>query len=136
MIKLRPATLADAQDLLRWKNDPVMRDFSIVSSEIIKEEDHLKWLEKHLKDILIITYNNESCGDIRFDRNEVAIKLDPKFRGKGIGKKALLKALKDKKDIIAKVVDGNVASMRLFQSCGFKVIDHQIQNKGFYILKR
>lgn len=136
MIKLRQATLADAQDLLKWKNDPLMRDFSIVSSKVIKETDHLKWLDKHIQDILIITYNGENCGDIRFDGNEVAIKLDEKFRGMGIAKKALLKALKGKENIIAKIVDGNVASMRLFQSCGFKVIDHQFNNKGYYILKR
>jgi RimJ/RimL family protein N-acetyltransferase len=130
-IKLRPATMEDSDKLLEWKNDPVMRKFSIVTGDIIKKEDHIKWLRKHLDEIYIIE-GDDLYGDIRFEGDEIAIKLDPKFRGQGIGRQALEIAKLMKDTIIAKIVDGNVASMALFTRSGFKVIDHQ---DNYYILK-
>lgn len=129
-ISLRPATMDDAKNLLSWKNDPVMRQFSIVTHDEIKWEDHLKWLEKNLGKTYIITDGITDYGDMRIDDGEVAIKLDPQYRGQGIGYKALrIAAVRPLK---AKIVDGNVASMHLFIKCGFNVVDHK---DNYYILE-
>jgi len=137
-IRLRPATIKDANILLEWKNDPTMRKFSIKTHDEIKLEDHLKWLEKHLSEIYIIEdadnllYDGIAYGDIRFEGDEIAIKLDPKFRGAGIGSRALHLAMKMKKHLVAKIVNGNIASMNLFTSCGFKFKSYE---DGYYVLE-
>lgn len=116
-IHLRPATIEDAELLLAWKNDPVTRQFSIVTHEVIPLETHYLYLLDHLKDIQIIEYGGVPCGDIRIDE-EVSIRLDPEYRGKKIGYKALKLVVKP--GMVAKIVEGNIASMRLFIKLGFR----------------
>lgn len=128
MISLRPATMLDASFLLELKNDSVMRKFAVVTRARIKQKDHLIWLSKHLGEIRIAT-QNERIGMIRITKgNEVSINLHPKFRGKGLGSQVLKYC---PKGVWAKIVDGNVASMRLFLQNGFQIIDHE---KSYYVL--
>lgn len=139
MIILRPAHIIDSKNLLLWKNDPVMRKFSIETNRKISAITHSIWLAKHLKEIQIIMYNGNSVGDIRISGDEVAIKLDKNYRGLGIAKQALKLVLRD--GLIAKIVDGNVASLALFTGLGFKPIYHKEKLnkdgliKRYYILK-
>lgn len=128
---LRPATMKDADLLLGWKNDFEVRKWSIVSLSKIKREDHLKWLKKNLDKISIIEEYGYPCGDIRVDDGEVAIKLEENFRGRGLGSKALKCVLLGRNKLMAKIVDGNVSSMRLFLKNGFEVVDHK---DDYYIL--
>ena len=44
---LRPATLADADRLLAWRNDPLTRAMSINQNEV-KFADHIAWLKRRL----------------------------------------------------------------------------------------
>lgn len=128
-IKLRPATIEDAQDLFRWKNDPVTRRFSILTKNKIKWEDHLEYLNKNIGSFQIITDGENSFGAIRIT-DEVAIWLDKKYRGKGIAFEALQQIIE--RGMVAKIVNGNIASFRLFISLGFKPIEYM---GGYYILK-
>ena len=121
----------DAQALLNWKNDPVMRRFSIATHDEIKMEDHLKWLEKHLDEIYIICDHRDTYGDVRLEGNGIAIKIDPHFRGMGIGTKAIKLAQDMRDELIAFIVNGNVPSMRLFLGAGFKITGYR---NGYYIL--
>ena len=47
-INLRPVTMADAQILYKWRNDPQTRTVSHNQDEI-DFDTHLKWLDKKLK---------------------------------------------------------------------------------------
>lgn len=138
-VALRPATIADASNLFKWKNDETMRKYSIQTTKKITMAQHLLWLRKHLKETQIIMYNNIPVGDIRISGNEVAIKIDKNYRGMGIAKGALSKILVD--GLIVKIVDGNIASMRTFVKLGFIPIFHKTKkNKdgdliNYYILK-
>lgn len=132
MISLREATMEDAKLLLEMKNDPVMRKFSIATNKKIKWQDHIKWLKKNLQYTYMIEYGGEPVGDIRIKDNEVAIKILDGYRGKGISK-VILQSVCEKYDFLtAKIVDGNVPSMRLFLGCGFKPVDHK---DNYYILR-
>lgn len=143
MITIRQATLVDAENLLKWKNSYDMRRFSIVTTKIIKWNDHLVWLKKHLRNIYIIEYFNDlvdvsSAGSIRIDNDEIAIIIGEEFRKRGIALEAIESVKRD--GLIAKIVDGNVASFRLFLKCGFKPIKHKQTMRdgkliGYYILK-
>lgn len=145
-ITYRRATFLDAPDLLRWKNDPETRRFSIETHDEITPERHAIWMDWMLAHSSVRTYIVEAdgvpCGDVRGEVHmrfiEIAIKMDPKFRGQGIGSVALV-AIGDllqqefKKMLVAKIVYGNVASMRLFENCGYRVIGH---GEGYYLCSK
>jgi RimJ/RimL family protein N-acetyltransferase len=121
-VSIRPATMNDARMLLRWKNDPVVRKFSIISHEKIKLRDHIKWLSKNIDNIVII---GDNFGDMRIEPDgEVSIRIDKKFRGKGVGSEALkiLEIIPGK--FYAKIVYGNNASYHLFRKSGFVATRH------------
>lgn len=129
---LRKARWSDAKVLLRWKNDPVMRKYSIVSHDEIQLEDHMNWLMKHLWEIYIITDGQHDYGDIRLEGDDIAIKLDPDFRGQGVGTEAIKLAQEMREFLIAHIVTENLASLNLFTKCGFKFKSLQ---DGYYTLE-
>lgn len=129
-IKLRQATWEDAEFLLDLKNDPVMRMFSIKTNEKIDMDTHLKWLKDNLEYTKMIVFNGITVGDVRVKDNEVAIKLHEQARGHGVAQRVI--QIVKKHGMIAKIVDGNIPSMRLFIGAGFKPIEHK---DNYYILR-
>lgn len=130
-VKLRLATFDDADFLLELKNDPVMRKFAVVTHNKIKKSDHLKWLESNIGSIFIVTQRGWKIGMFRIANGEVSINIHPTARGQGIGSKVLKRFCP--KGVWAKIVDGNVASMKLFLNNGFKIVDHK---DNYYILEK
>jgi RimJ/RimL family protein N-acetyltransferase len=138
MIIIRQATPADAKNLWKWKNNYDMRRFSIKTTKLIRYQDHLDWLKNHLRYICVIEYFDLPVGSVRVEHNEISIMLDEDYRGRGIAYEALESVKRN--GLIAKIVDGNVASMRLFIKGGFKPIKHKQTMRdgkliGYYILK-
>lgn len=131
-IKLRPATFDDADKLLKWKNDSAMLRNSIRTTKKILREDHIAWLKHHIKDIRIITDGVVDYGDIRID-SEVSIKIDRRYRNQGVSYHALKKVVK--KGMIAKIVSGNIPSIRLFLKLGFKPVKYFRGYKSYYIFE-
>jgi RimJ/RimL family protein N-acetyltransferase len=138
--------MLDAPDLLRWKNDPDTREFALVTHQEITSERHAVWMKWMLTSpdvrVYIIEANGKPCGDVRcefYSRHiEMAIKLDRGFRGHGIGTYALnvigdLVQKEFQKKLMAKIAYGNVASMRLFEGCGYRVYSH---GEGYYIYSK
>ena len=118
-IKLRKATMDDADYLLFLKNDKVMRKFAVVSNDKIKKADHIKWLKDNIDTVSIVVYRGERAGMFRVTKDrEVSINLDPLYRGQGLGGKVLKHC---PKGVWAKIVNGNVPSMRIFLANGFKI---------------
>lgn len=151
MIELRRATFnRDAENLFRWKNDPDVRKNSILTEEPISYIDHTIWLKKHLVDpnseIYIIVNNGVDVGDIRFETGvnevEIALKLDPKHRGRGFGYWAVQIAgteiqARKQRDLVARIVDGNIPSFRTFLKAGFLMEQYVPgKGKGYYILRK
>ena len=135
-IFIREAKTMDSKFLFNLKNDKDVRKWSIASKDKIKWDKHLKWLDKHLEEISIIYFNGERAGDIRFEEDEIAIKVNKRFRGNGLANYTIGIAKVSCDNIVAKIVDGNVPSMRLFIKNDFKVVDHKVSNGvGYYILK-
>ena len=125
-ITLRTPTMEDATFLLELKNDYDTRNNSIVTTDEIKLENHLKWLENRLKSpgMNLILVDGQPVGDLRFDygeETELSIRIHPSQRGKGIATQAIALA---GDNLIAHIIEGNVASMRAFIENGFKPIDY------------
>jgi len=148
---LRPMTMADADLMLEWKNYHETKKFSILlHHEDIKKEDHYLWLSFHLPYFQIINASvvtkvdingatgiTGPAGAIRIQDNEISIWVDRNFRGHQIASKAL--KLVATEGMIAKIVDGNIPSMRAFINAGFKPIEY-VNNSdyrnNYYIFKK
>jgi UDP-2,4-diacetamido-2,4,6-trideoxy-beta-L-altropyranose hydrolase len=131
---LRPVTLPDALLLFRWRNHSSVRAVS-KNPEPIVYEDHKHWLNSVTVSsdrwMWVAEVGRLPVGSLRFDllgpgRVEVSLYLDPDLQGLGLGARMLSageKVLKEKFTnavmIEATVVEGNIASQKLFQACGY-----------------
>ena len=131
---IRAATWDDGEMLWRWRNAEDVRRASLNSDEI-PLESHLDWYRAALADpnreILIAEYRETPIGMVRLDRDGdvafVNILIDGTRRGAGLGKLVLMEAISKAdtnwKCLRALVKSENVASLTLFQSLGFQVVD-------------
>lgn len=131
---LRPATAADADLLLEWRNDPTTRAASFSSAEVPRA-DHIRWLERKLVDpdcaLLIVEEGGEPVGQVRLERHgetaEVHIALAPEARGRSVGRRALRAAVAEAPALLgvrrvrARVKRENEGSRSAFAAAGFRV---------------
>ncbi len=123
-MKIREMSMADADFMLELKNYPETRKFSISTPHEIKREDHMVWLEKNVHHFLVLEEFNHGpirVAAVRFVDNEVSVWVHQKFRGMGYAVSAINKVKED--GSIAKIVIGNIPSMRAFIKAGFKPIE-------------
>ncbi len=131
-LTLRRAGLADAEELLRWRNDPLTRASSF-NSEQISRADHAAWLAQVISDrdrlLLIAIEAGRSVGQVRLDKSgmgvvELHISLAPEARGHGLGTALLILAMDHAatlgaERVFARIKPGNIASERSFSGAGF-----------------
>lgn len=134
LLTLRAATEDDAERLLAWRNDPTTREHSL-QTEPIALADHKTWLAGALRDpdrrLLIGAIGREAVGTVRFDglddgMQRVSITVSPDCRGRGVGRallRAACRAIAPRR-LVAEIRDDNIASQRLFRSCGFRRTSH------------
>lgn len=133
-VRLRRVSHDDADLLLEWQMDPETRRFSR-NPEIPDRVSHLAWFDRKLAELTclmdIVLYGNEPAGVLRLDRKagepsmfEVSIFTAPAMHRRGIGAAALRLArrLVPDADLLANILPGNVASMKLFENAGFRSI--------------
>lgn len=132
-MNLRPMTMADADKMLGWKNYPETRQFAILTKEEIKKEDHYKWLEENIQFFQVIYSGSELVryGAIRIRGMEISIWIDREFWHMGIASYILEQV--SEVGMTAKVVEGNVGSMRAFINAGFKPVSY---HNNYYIFQR
>lgn len=133
---LRPATMADAELLLSWRNDPATRAASF-NEEEVPLEAHVRWLAGKLDApgcaLLIVEDSGRPVGQVRLEREgdtaEIHIALGPAARGRSIGRRALQAAVAQApgllgvRSVAARVKQDNQASLRAFEAAGFAVTD-------------
>lgn len=128
-------TMTDADKMLEWKNDPETRKFAIATQDEIKKEEHYKWLADNLAYFQVIQGSNNTIGAVRIKDNEVSIWIDRTFRGQGIA--AYILEQISEPGMIAKIVEGNISSMKAFIKAGFKPINRIATNlPAYYTFKR
>jgi UDP-2,4-diacetamido-2,4,6-trideoxy-beta-L-altropyranose hydrolase len=129
-VRLRPATLADGHKLWEWQTLSGIRRFAR-NPRVPAWPEHLAWLKQRLGDLgsllNIVLVDEIPAGVLRLDRQvggafEVSILVDPAVQGKGIAHAALRAArrLLPSVPFQAEVHRDNVASRRLFSSCGYQ----------------
>ena len=133
-LRVRPATEADADALLRWRDDPVTRAASRDTGEVGAEQ-HRAWLAGTLanpgRHLLLAADDGGDVGTLRWDRRddgewEVSVTVAPERRGRSLGA-PLLRAGEDwlgrhehaAHTMLAAVHVDNTASLRLFDTAGY-----------------
>ena len=129
----------DCLKIFEIANDNDVRESSF-NSDKIKLEDHKKWFKSILNDdstkFMVLEYDNEIIGQIRFDFDEkypvISISLNKKYRGLGLSKYLLSKGIEylgsfDK--VVAYIKRDNSRSISFFKSMGFKK-DSEVVIKG------
>jgi RimJ/RimL family protein N-acetyltransferase len=135
VITVRPATVADAQLLLDWANDPATR-IAGFHHDVIDRRTHDRWLAARLASPTSRLYvgldRDRPIGQVRLEggpdgRVEVGISVAPAARGRGIGPELLragLMAGRAESDLridvyFARIRPDNAASVALFGGAGF-----------------
>ena len=131
--RYRPARRADAQLLLRWRNDEAVRAMSHSMREVAPAE-HAAWLARVLADpdrtLLVVEREGEPVGTVRFDREggeaTISATVAPEQRGRGVGVRAIresteleLAARPELGWAVALVKAENAASQRAFERAGY-----------------
>jgi len=135
-LKLRSAKLFDKEKTYEWANDPLVRKFSF-NNDPVSFENHLKWFMERLNSnhcaYYILEIEENAVGSIRFDIEKNTAKInyliDPEFTGKGLGTRILkegIDRLRSEKPsvriIYGFVIKGNLASIKIFEKLGFKMV--------------
>lgn len=152
MLTFRKATANDSELYLAWVNEPTVRRNS-VNSEIVQREHHEMWFNKKLNDpaslLLVAAYDNIPCGQIRLDQvenknvYEIDYSIDIKFRGMGLAKlilaegAMLLKERKPAAEVLGKVKEQNLPSVKAFIAAGYVNIASVAENdEKYFIFKK
>jgi RimJ/RimL family protein N-acetyltransferase len=133
-VLLRPATAADADLLLEWRNDPETRSASRHAGSV-DPAAHRRWLAESLnrpdRILLVGADHAGAVGIVRWDRDseeewEVSITVAPHRRGGRLalplldaGERELHRRQPAATTLLASVHAGNSASQRLFVSAGY-----------------
>jgi RimJ/RimL family protein N-acetyltransferase len=144
-LKIRAAELADADQLLQWRNDAETRRFSR-STQIVTLAEHQEWLRRTVFEkarvLLIASDGFGDVGTVRWDRSgasswEVSITVAPNRRGQSLGRsllacgeQALLAHTAGPVIAIAAIRTDNAASRRLFTRSGY-LRDSDPDHDGF-----
>lgn len=118
--------MADADLLLKWRNDPETVKASITPVKV-QETGHLAWLADLLESKnsyqFIAEDNGTPVGTVRQDHrlhaSELSWTVAPNFRGKGIGK-TIVALLADRipGPLTAKIKEENTSSIKIAESIG------------------
>lgn len=141
-VRLRPASMADTDRLLAWRNDPETVANSLSPSEVARP-DHVRWLTTVVSGVRPICLwigevDGEPMGTCRSDAvegfHELSWTVAPDSRGSGLGSRlveALLNATP--RPWRAHVLESNPASLRLARSFG---LEERCRKDGVCILER
>ncbi len=140
-VQLRPAEQRDIEQVFIWQSLPQTRCYARNAGAPVWEE-HQSWMVKRLADpycyFYMIMHDSVAAGVLRLDRldkgrYEISIYLDPVKYQLGIAQVALRQVadIHQEIDIEAEVLVANIASQKLFLSCGYKPIA-----QGKYLLER
>lgn len=136
-VLVRPAMVEDAKRVFEWRNHPSIREVSHHREPLVWNQ-HEAWFLGVLNDpdrpLLIGEKNDEPIGIVRFDivgnAAEVSIYLAPARTAEGLGSELLAAAEKwlfehrrNVVTLVAKVLESNTASHRLFLNSGYQLAE-------------
>lgn len=150
--RIRPATPQDIELLWQWANEPEARRHAFRSEPILWATHEAWYMEKlrNPKCLLAILEARDAVplGQVRFDQGPEGLEVDLSVaaprRGAGIGHALLRHGLAAAAGrwtagtlVIAKILEQNVPSMRVFERAGFALTSRGAwQQKRFVRMER
>ncbi len=135
LVHVREAKISDAKVVWEWRHAGGATQF-YKSDSVVPYQEHLEWFSDALGDtqrlMLIIEFEGSAAAHIRFDLNgkarrtaTISISIAPELRGRGLAQAFLIAGMdfaasKGFREICALVHRQNIASFKLFGSCGFR----------------
>ena len=107
-------------------NEEVMQGF--VQQGDISPEQQENYMKKYGHMYYICILDDKPAGFVGVIDRDIRVATHPDFQKRGVGKFMINELMKLHPDSLAKVKVDNQASLRLFESCGFK--------KKYFILER
>ncbi len=87
----------------------------------ITPEQQKNYMDKFGNDYQICLRNGEPVGFVGVVDKDIRFAVNPNYHGQGIGKFMISKLVEQNRDVLAKVMIDNIASKKVFESCGFKL---------------
>jgi hypothetical protein len=100
----------------------------------ITEEQQIKYMTDNSQHYRIALLDGKPAGYVGVIEDDIRVCTHPDFFGMGVGKFMIKSAMAIWPTAYAKVKHGNIASDKLFLSCGFEVSDRD-ENFTYYKLK-
>lgn len=99
-----------------------------IQQEIISQEAHEEYMKKNSNFFWICLDKGLAIGYTGIIDDDIRVATHPDHQGRGVGKFMINEIMKINPQAFAKIKLENEASLRLFESCGFK--------KKYYILEK
>lgn len=145
-VSMRLAGSEDLMTYFHWANDQAVRANSIQQAPI-PLADHQQWFERKLKDphvvLCLAELHGQPVGQVRLDRRGLAwwinYSIDAAFRGRGLGKILLKKAIEllqtaqgQAVHLMAWVKPDNIASLKVFEQLNFQPLPDRLHKGSVY----
>ena len=116
-----------------WEDVRSLRNMDGVRQGFIQQQEisfhnHIEYMKKNSKFFYICVDKGEFLGYTGVIEHDIRVATHPKHQKKGVAKFMINEIMKIHPNALAKVKLENQASLKLFESCGFK--------KKFYILEK
>jgi len=115
------------ESIRRLRNNEQVK-LGFIQQNEISFDDHVRYMQKNSQYFYICLDNDVPIGYIGVIDRDIRVATHPDHQGKGVAKFMVEELMKGHPDSFAKVKLENEASLRLFESCGFK--------KKFFILEK
>lgn len=89
---------------------------------------HIQYMQKYEKQYYVAIINDQPVGFGGVVDNDIRVAVHPDYKKMGIGKKIISHIIDIYPEAIAKIKYNNIASIKLFESCGF--------NKTFILMEK
>lgn len=106
-------------EILKIRNENC---FGFGNDSIISQDIHYDFMKKHYDNyfVLFLSDIQRVVGFVGCVNNDIRVAVHSDFKKMGLGKDLILFIKNKYPNSIAKVKPDNIASLKLFQSCGFK----------------
>lgn len=134
-VTLRPITLSDIDDIVRWRNSDAVR-LNMYVQDILTAEQHLDYYKKQIltgkTKQFIILVDSFAIGTVYYkflNKEQVELGIfigEIEYIGKGFGRESFNKLLQESqkneeiKRLLVKVNNSNIRAINLYRSFGFK----------------
>lgn len=91
-----------------------------VNQSKITESEQKKYMEKYESNYFICLCDGHPSGFVGVINDDIRVATKPEYKNKGIGKFMINEIMKMYPTALAKIKVNNLASIKLFESCGFQ----------------